>query len=277
MWYRSVQPSIGGTRNIDRIVVTWDQQGLKEINAPDVLAVILITEDRPVWIDELAADVRAGRLVVPRTILANATAYEIEMCVARRLDGAPVSSETKQALCEDLVKLVSTCAELTGSYKFRFRLFTDIPNCRCSFHVDTVPAGVPTTALIHVYCGARTEYVAPSSLTCWEDFYSYVYYRQQLVRRIGAARAQGDSGAEALAGARLARLEEQPPFLVQPGALETVPREGLVACKFVDSQYLWGGTHLRARSARGWIHRSPMVGEARLVATVNAVVPCERL
>jgi Protein of unknown function (DUF1826) len=270
--YRNLPPpnQLGSDR--EHVVVTSDWINLRQILEPDVLAVILTGSQRPAWIGELASVVRSSQFVVPRMILADATADEIADSLASRFFDSPLSSEAQQGLREDMESLVRRCSDLTGSKRFRFRFFTDKPNCRCSYHVDTVPPGVPTTALIRVYCGAPTEYVMPSNLTCWEDFYSYIFQRSQQAKAIAKAREVSDLASEMLAQARLNKLDERPLFLIRPDIPpQTVSPNALVACKFVDSHYLWGGAYLHARSAHGWIHRSPMAGEPRFVASVNAV------
>jgi hypothetical protein len=272
MSHRNLAPIEQPGFDRDRVVVISDWQDLRKILDLRILAVILLAKQRPAWVEELASAVSSASFVVPRTILANATPEEVSDSVAKRLEDSPLSPGARQALREDMELLVHHCGELTGSKRFRFRFFTDTPNCRCSYHVDAVPPRAPTTALIRVYCGAPTEFVIPSNLTCWEDFYSYVFRRDQQVKAIATARQSGDSAAEAVASAKLSKLENSPPFLIQSDAPpQTVPTGALVACKFVDSYYLWGSTHVHARSARGWIHRSPMTGDPRFVATVNAV------
>jgi hypothetical protein len=264
------QPGNQSLANHGRVIVTSDRQRLRDVLASDVLAVILEARSRPRWVKELAAAVGTLKFVLPRTILAAASIDEIAICVTTRLNEAGLSSQVRAALFRDLLDLVGSCATFTGSTRFRFRLFTDVPNCRCSYHVDAVPPNVPTTALVRVYCGARTQYVTPSNLKSWEDFYSYVFMRKQQLTAVADAQARCDLAAEERATARLLRLDERPPFLLQADTPEQVPPDATVACKFVDSRSLWGGTHLRTRAARGWIHRSPMFGEPRFVATVNA-------
>jgi hypothetical protein len=268
--HRKCEVSIGRLPDYDRVIVTSNRQYLQDILAPGVLAVIVTALGKPAWIEELTALVMTAKFVIPRTIYPDATIDKTATSVTTMFKDSPLSSGVRDALCEDLIGLVSCCADLTGAARFRLRFFTDVPNCRCSYHVDAVPPRAPTTALVRVYCGACTEYVTPSNLTCWEDFYSYVYMRKRELDAIAVARERVDLTAEARAAARLARLDERPPFLSRPIAPERVPPDSLVACKFVDSRDLWGGTHVRARSAHGWIHRSPMVGEPRFVATVNA-------
>jgi hypothetical protein len=264
------QPGNQSSANRGRVIVTSDTQRLRDIVAPDVLAVILEPRSRPTWVRELAAVVTTQKFVMPRTILDDVSIDEIASCVTTQLSRAVLSSDVSAALCRDLMHLVDSCANLTGSTRFRFRFFTDVPNCRCSYHVDVVPPNVPTTALVRVYCGACTEYVVPSNLKSWEDFYSYVFLRKQHLNAITDAQARCDLAAEERATAWLLRLDEQPPFLIQSDAREHVPPDSTVVCKFVDSRYLWGGTHVRSNAARGWIHRSPMFGDPRFVATINA-------
>jgi hypothetical protein len=235
------------------------------------MAVILMRRAPLVWIDALTTAVKAGSFVVPRTILDGVTFSEIADFISTTLRESPLSPEAASGLRDDLLDLVSRCAELTNANRFRFRFFTDIPNCRCSYHVDVVPPKAPTTALLQVFCGARTEYVSPANLKSWEEFYSWEFLRKQQVVALSEARAYHDLAGEERSAARLERLDARLSFLVRPAPPEVVPANTIVACKFVDSQYLWDCTHLRARSARGWIHRSPMVGDSRCVASVSAI------
>ncbi len=256
----------------DQVILTSDRQAIRQILDPGSLAVILLASQPPNWLDELQYKVNTGQFVVPRTIIDEASEAEVVECVANCLDHSSLSLEARQELQREIESLVGTCHDLTGSNLFRFRMFTDTPNCRCSYHIDSVPTGVSTTALIRVFCGAATEYVPPENLRSWEDFYSYFFRRSRLAKAWTAARESRDSAAEFEAEAKLRRLDESASFLTRPELPpQEVPANALVACKFVDSRFLSGIVHLKARSARGWIHRSPMAGHSRFVATVNAV------
>jgi hypothetical protein len=254
----------------DRILGTSGVGDLSPVLAPDVLAVIAAAKPEP-WIETLATAVGHGGFVVPRSILDGVSLSEIARFLSGVLNAGALPAEARSALRDDLLRLVAACGDLTFATRFRFRFFTDIPNTRCSYHVDVVPPGSPTTALIRVYCGAQTEYVDPDNVTSWEDFHAWEFLRKRQVLAAAAARGRQDPTAEVRAMSRLTRLDAKPHFMVTADDVRTVPAHALVACKFVDSQHLLDCTHLRARSARGWIHRSPMSGVPRCVATVSAI------
>jgi len=254
----------------DRILPTVNADDLSCILLPDVLATIAPLKPEA-WIEELSAAVSDGSFAVKRSILDGMSISGIARSLSEALNPCSLSPSVRTALYDDILGLATACADLTGTARFRFRFFTDVPNTRCSYHVDVVPPGSPTTALIRVYCGARTEYVEPSNVVSWEDFYAWEFWRKQQVRAIADAHARQDAAAEERATSRLARLDAKPHFLVHPENVLTVPPHALVACKFVDGKHLLDRTHVQARSARGWIHRSPMAGVPRCVVTLNAV------
>jgi hypothetical protein len=254
----------------DRIVVVSSGDSLSSILEPEVLAVLAATPPEP-WIERLSAAVRDGDLVVPRSILDGVTLPDIARFLSDALKAGALAADIRNALREDLLELVATCGALTGAGRFHFRFFTDVPNDRCSFHVDIVAPGAPTVGLIRVYCGAQTDYVDPNNLTSWEDFHAWEYLRKREALAAAEARGRRDIAAEARALSRLTRMDARPRFMIDVSNLHTVAAHTLVACKFVDSRHLLDRTHVRARSARGWIHRSPMSGSPRCVATVNAV------
>jgi hypothetical protein len=255
----------------DRIVSIQGEQEIGCILAPDVVAVIAEPARAEPWIEELADAVSKGSFVVPRAILDGVMLSEIAAFLSQALETPQLSRALRAGLRDDLLDLAERCAQLTGSERLRFRFFTDNPNGRCSYHIDVVPPGAPTAALIRVYCGARTEYVDPGNVTSWEDFYAWEFTRKRTVLAAADARARSDLASEERALSRLARLDSRPSFLIDPSEVEIVPPDALVACKFVDSQHLLDCTHVRANAARGWIHRSPMSGAVRCVATVNAL------
>jgi hypothetical protein len=266
---RSQALQIGGPVH-DRIISTPRADDLSFILLPDVQAVIASLKPEA-WIEELSTAVSNGSFVVKRSILDGVSISGIALFLSEVLNASSLAPSVRTALYDDVLGLATTCADLTGATRFRFRFFTDIPNTRCSYHVDVVPSGSPTTALIRVYCGARTEYIEPSNVVSWEDFYAWEFRRKQQVQAVAEARARQDAAAEERAKSRLARLDAKPHFLIQPENVFTVPPHTLVACKFVDGKHLLDRTHVQARSARGWIHRSPMAGVPRCVATVNAI------
>jgi hypothetical protein len=256
----------------DCVSIASDPSALDCILEPNVLAVFVVGEQRPAWMAELEQTVLSRSFVQPRVILDGAEIAEIAGRVDLELGKSPLSAVTRSALAADLVGLVERCAQLTASSRFRFRFFTDSPNCRCSYHVDVVPPSTPVTALLKVYCGARTQYLEPSNLSSWEDFYSYVFRRERVMRELARAKEQRDAYAEAKAEETLDRLDRRLPFVKAPASqAATVPADAIVACKFVDSRHLWGATYVNTHAAHGWIHRSPMTGADRFVATVNAV------
>ena len=266
---RSQALQIGGPVH-DRILSTARADDLSFILLPDVLAVIASLKPEA-WIEELSTAVSDGSFVVNRSILDGVSISEIARFLSEVSNASSLPLSVRTALRDDVLGLATTCADLTSATRFRFRFFTDIPNTRCSYHVDVVASGSPTTALIRVYCGARTEYVEPSNVVSWEDFYAWEFLRKQQFQAVAEARARQDAAAEERAKSRLARLDAKPYFLIQAENVCTVPSHALVACKFVDGKHLLDRTHVQARSARGWIHRSPMAGVPRCVATVNAI------
>jgi hypothetical protein len=266
---RSQAPRSGGLVH-DRILSTARADDLSFILLSDVLAVIASLQPEA-WIEELSTAVGNGSFVVNRSIQDGVSISGIARFLSEVSNASSLASSVRTALCDDVLGLATTCADLTGATRFRFRFFTDIPNTRCSYHVDVVPPGSPKTALIRVYCGARTEYVEPSNVVSWEDFYAWEFLRKRQVQAVAEAQARNDAAAEERAKSRLARLDAKPHFLVQAENVCTVPPHALVACKFVDGKHLLDRTHVQARSARGWIHRSPMTGAPRCVATVNAI------
>jgi hypothetical protein len=266
---RSGPSQIGG-RVHDRILSTARADDLAFILTPDVLAVIASSKPEA-GIDELSTAVSDGSFVVQRSILDGVSISEIARFVSDVSSASSLPVAVQTALRDDLLGLATTCADLTGATRFRFRFFTDIPNTRCSYHVDVVPSGSPRTALIRVYCGARTEYVEPNNVASWEHFYAWEFLRKQQVLAVADARARQDAASEERAKSRLARLDAKPYFLIKADNVCTVPSHALVACKFVDGKHLLDRTHVQARFARGWIHRSPMSGVPRCVATVNAI------
>ena len=139
----------------------------------DVVAVIAEPSRAEPWIEELSRAVSSGDFVVPRTILDGVAVADIAQFLSQLLDASRLPDAPRAALRADLLSLAACCADLTGAKRLRFRFFTDVPNGRCSYHVDVVPPGAPTSALIRVYCGARTEYVDPGNLASWEEFYSW--------------------------------------------------------------------------------------------------------
>jgi len=258
----------------DRIILSSDVADLPAIEAPDILAVLAIARPEP-WIETLTKAVCDGSFVVPRFILDGVTFPEIKRFLSQLLSSdsrsdTALAKEIRNALRDDLLHLTAHCGELTGAKRFHFRFFTDIPNTRCSFHVDVTPPGAPTTALIRVYCGARTQYVHPDNLTSWEDFHAWEYLRKRQVLAVWNARERHDAAEEMRAAARLSRLDARPDFLHHPDEVHTVPQNAIIACKFVDTQFVRDCVHVRARAARGWIHRSPMSGAPRCVVTINA-------
>jgi len=255
----------------DCVISVRDRKDIACILDPDVVAVIAEPSRVEPWTEELSYAVSRGECAVPRTILDGVALADIAQFLSQLLDASRLPDALRTALRADLLSLAACCADLTGAKRLRFRFFTDIPNGRCSYHVDVVPPGAPTAALIRVYCGARTEYVDPGNVASWEEFYSWEYTRKREVQAAAEARARSDLAAEERALYRLDRLDSKLSFLIRPSDFRIVPPHALVACKFVDSKLLSDCTHVRARAARGWIHRSPMSGTARCVATVNGL------
>jgi Protein of unknown function (DUF1826) len=254
------------------VVWTRSRRGLRRILSPGVQAVVCTPAARPAWLAEVEARVFEGRFAIaPRMVLDGVGPGEIASRLRSDLPWPVLSPSTRAALERDVLGLVDLCRELTRAERLRFRLLTDLPDCECGFHVDTVPAGAHPAGLLRVYCGAPTSYVEPGAVTDLADFYAEVYRRDRVTRRIAAAREAGDVDAEQRLLAERQGMDEAPRFVRSREGIRAVPTGSVVAFKHADGGRLWGLEHLRI-PREAWIHCSPMGGDRRrLAVSVNAV------
>jgi hypothetical protein len=256
--------------DMEEVVIETSNLGeLSQIGLSCVQAAIHSPNNHPTWLVELAAAVKTGAFQVPRIILKSVTLKEIEARLDTDIPTGVLSIEGRTALKEDMLSLVDKCREFTGTNIFRFRFMTSTPNCDCGFHVDTVPAEAPTVGLLRIYCGAGTEYIHPTNITNIADFYRYVFRRDQITQQLRATLRQVDSEAYDRKLAQRTLMDDNPPFTHRPKEKLIVPAGSIVAFKLVDSRFLWSN-HLICRQVKGWIHRSPMTGDQRFLASVNA-------
>lgn len=247
------------------VVPTGSPNDLDQIRLPHVQAVIYTPSELPGWFASLADAVHTDRFLVNRTVLHGVWRDVIDGWLAAHLP-VGVSEEVREAFQRDVMSLIDRCGALTGATRYVFRILTDVPNCRCGYHVDTVPPGAVGWGLLRVYCGPQTEYAHPANVSSVREFYRYLSRRERLTREAREAEQAGDPVSCLQALAEIDRLDAEPPFLCNPRAVLVVPPGSVVAFKHIDVQRHWSN-HPKADA---WIHRSPMAGNRRLVVNVSA-------
>ena len=245
------------------VVVETDRvEDLDLVTLPHVPAVVYTPSDPPAWMEELAVAVAAREFEIPRAILDDVRADEVEAAVGPALSAGRGSEDLKRAVLDDVVALADKVRRLTGATSFTIRIFTGVPNARCGYHVDTVPPRSPTVGLLRVYNGAGTPYLAPGDVTDMRDFYRYLSRRERLVRDLAEARDETD--AIELREA-LDRLDRDLPFVAGEVRPNVAPAGSIVMFEHLDAAEHWSGDG----SSPPWIHCSPMEGGPRLVVNVS--------
>ena len=192
------------------------------------------------------------------------TSAEIHNWLKECIPVEGVTAATREALIQSLLKLVECAQDLTGASQFMIRLFTGRPNCRCGYHVDTVPSGAPAVGILHVFNGAPTLYVDSENVTTMRDFYEYLGVRERLARLMTRAQGKGDHGRYLEAMQNIRQFDTKPPFLRDPDNVNTIPAESIIAFKQVDSRMHWSDHP----ASLAWIHASPSEGTPRLVVNI---------
>ena len=246
------------------ILEVSEQDDLESIKDPDVQAVFHHLPKTADWNRELQAAIEAGTFQVPRIIMPWQTSGEIYNWLEETLPVEGVTAATRKELIQAVLKLVECAQDLTGAVQFMIRLFTGRPNCRCGYHVDTVPPGAPTVGILHVFNGASTHYVDAENVTTMRDFYEYLGARERLARVMTRAQGKGDRERYLEAVQHIQRLDTKPPFLRDLGNLKAIPAESIIAFKQVDSRIHWSDHP----ASLAWIHASPSEGAPRLVVNI---------
>jgi len=240
------------------------QNDLESIKDPDVQAVFHHLPKSASWNRELQAAIETDTFQVPRTIMPWQTPGEIRNWLEESIPLEGVTAATRKELIQALLMLVECAQDLTGASQFMIRLFTGRPNCRCGYHVDTVPPGAPAVGILHVFNGASTLYVDSENVTTMSDFYEYLGARERLARIMARAQGKGDRGRYLEAMQNMRRLDTRPPFLRDPANLNAIPAESTIAFKQVDSRIHWSDHP----ASLAWIHASPSEGAPRLVVNI---------
>jgi len=248
-----------------RVIVTNDENELAAIAQADVQAVIY-RPPPPAWLQEIAEAVEAGRFRIARNILPDVRRDEIARWLEGDLPTGVVSDQARADLKDDIVALTDRLHSLTGAVRFMLRIFTEAPSTECSFHVDTVPPGAPAVGLLRVYNGAGTDYVDPTNLTSFADFYRYLGRHERLRRDRRTARQDGDAAALLRLEREIAAHGAARPFLRRPDENAVAPAGSIVAFRHIDVRHHWSD-HFKARA---WIHSSPMTGTPRLVVNLTS-------
>ena len=240
------------------------QSDLDRVNDPDVEAVFFRDAAPQDAREELANAIETGAFRIPRTIMPWLSDVQIAEWLAINIPGDSIPAVIRSGLIESIMGLVDRTRDLSGASHFMVRVFTGSPNCRCGFHLDTVPPRAPTAGLLYVANGAPTLYVDSENVKSMTDFYTYLGKRERLVRRIERADNRNEVAVGAELTEQLEDLDRTLPFLSDPRAIKSVPSCSVIAFKQVDARLHWSDHS----PTLAWIHSSPSEGLPRLVINI---------
>jgi uncharacterized protein DUF1826 len=250
--------------DIHSVLRTDRKTDLAQISESYVQAVIYLPIRLPDWLLELGEAVGNRIFRVPRTTLHDVSADEIRAWLVSNLPAETVSAEARQELISDILDLVDLVGSSTGSSRFSLRILVAEPNCRCGFHVDTVPPRTSRWGLLRVYNGEGTDYVESGNVTSMSLFYKYTSKRDRLMREIAEAELNCNGERAGTLRKDLDALDRDKPFLKDPARVATAPSGSIVAFKHLDVTLHWANHD----PGLAWIHCSPMAGSPRLVVNV---------